>query len=130
EGQDVRISRSLVGPRPNPTFRASVPPSGGSGDAPANSFLTRRRGGGSPKVKEQHVGRSPRPTTLPTCANEPVAGPLAFRVGAVDPSPQTTRESTNLTAERGSCLSYLSRDVRNGRIRVDSRHLGVPRAFR
>ena len=76
------------------------------------------------------MGRSPRPTTLPTRANEAVAGPLAFRVGAVDPSPQTTRESTNLTAQSVSCLSHLSRDVRNGRIRVDSRHLGVPRAFR
>ena len=65
------------------------------------------------------MGRSPRPTTLTSSVIGLVAGPF---VRASDPS--------QLNSQSVLSLSYLSRDVRNGRIHVDSRHLGVPRAFR
>ena len=68
------------------------------------------------------MGRSPRPTTLPTSAVELVAGSSVAGVRASDPP--------NLNAESVLSLSHLSRSVGYGRIHVDSRHLGVPRAFR
>src|SRR5688572_24261660 len=120
--QAVRISRRPARPQTTRTYPAFVTLGGGSGEPPANSFLTRRHGGGSPKVKEQHVGRSPRPTTLPTFAIELVAGSSA--------TGETSKVPSNLNAERVLSPSLLSRAVGYGIIRVDSRHLGVPRAFR
>src|SRR5688572_33379561 len=120
--QAVRISRRPARPQTTRTYPAFVPLGGGSGEPPANSFLTRRHGGGSPKVKEQDVGRSPRPTTLPTSAAALVAGPSASGVRASDPS--------QLNTESVLSPSLLSLDVGYERIHVDSRHLGVPRAFR
>ena len=76
------------------------------------------------------MGRSPRPTTLPTPAVELVAGPSASGVRASDPPQQTQVLPSNLNAQGVLSPSFLSRGVGYGRIRVDSRHLGVPRAFR
>ena len=69
------------------------------------------------------MGRPPRPTTLPTSATGLVAGPSATGVRASEPR-------TRLNAQSVRCPSHLSLAVGYGRIRVDSRHLGVPRAFR
>src|SRR5439155_6056383 len=117
-------------PLANATFPASAPRPGGSGERPANCFHIRRHGGESPKVKEQTVGRSPRPTTLPRFATGLVAGPFASGVRASDPPHQMQNLPSNLNAQGVRCLSHLSLGVGYGRIRVDSRHLGVPRAFR
>ena len=76
------------------------------------------------------MGRSPRPTTLPTFANELVAGSIATGVRASDPPQQATILPSRVTAEGVLSASLLSRRVGYGRIHVDSRHLGVPRAFR
>ena len=71
------------------------------------------------------MGRSPRPTTLPTPVAELVAGSSATGVQASDPSQQMQLSTHGVLS-----LSQLSHSVGYGRIRVDSRHLGVPRAFR
>ena len=76
------------------------------------------------------MGRSPRPTTLPTFAIGLVAQPLATGVRASDLTPKLSVLPCGPTAERVLSPSLLSRVVGYGRIRVDSRHLGVPRAFR
>ena len=78
------------------------------------------------------MGRSPRPTTLPTFAIELVAGSSATGVRASDPQQQhqTSNVPSDLNAERVLSPSFLSPGVGYGIIRVDSRHLGVPRAFR
>ena len=81
------------------------------------------------------MGRSPRPTTLPTSAAELVAGSSVVGVRASDPLQQTQVlpsdvNAQNLNTQSVLSPSLLSRAVGYGRIRVDSRHLGVPRAFR
>ena len=81
------------------------------------------------------MGRSPRPTTLPTPVAELVAGSSATGVQASDPSQQTQVLPSILIGPSVNTqgvphLSQLSRWVGYGRIHVDSRHLGVPRAFR
>ena len=76
------------------------------------------------------MGLSPRPTTLSTVVNGSVAGPLASGVRASDPPQQTSVLIPSIgNAQSVLSPSLLSRDVRYGRIHVDSRHLGVPRAF-
>ena len=77
------------------------------------------------------MGRSPRPTTFPTFAFELVAGSFATGVRASDPpQQQTSNVPSSLNAECVLSPSFLSPGVGYGIIRVDSRHLGVPRAFR
>ena len=76
------------------------------------------------------MGRSPRPTTLPTFAIELVAGPSVSGVLASDPQQQQQVVPGNLNAHSVLSPSLLSRGVGYGRIPVDFRHLGVPRAFR
>ena len=81
------------------------------------------------------MGRSPRPTTLPTSAVELVAGSSVAGVRASDPPQQTqvlpsSSNTQNLNTQGVLSPSLLSQAVGYERIRVDSRHLGVPRAFR
>ena len=75
------------------------------------------------------MGRSPRPTALRTFSVELVAGSSVTGVRASDLPQQTSILPSKLNAQCVLSPSFLSQGVGYGRIHVDSRHLGVPRAF-